>query len=98
MRAEGDTRPVTAEASLVFPFQQLFERLFIWNPGEYVMDLIVEAEPDSATYAKKYRFTLYESDTAELRKHAEDYQYGGGISYNVDRHVGLSVPIAEHKG
>jgi hypothetical protein len=97
-RAEGDTRSVTAEASLVAPFQQLFERLFIWDPGEYVMELIVEAEPGSATYAKKYRFTLFESDTAELRKHAEDFQYGGGISYNVDRHVGLSVPIAEQEG
>ena len=72
------------------------ERLFIWHPGEYVMELVVEAEPGSATYAKKYRYTLYESDTAELLKHAEDYQHGAGITYNVDRHRGLSVTIAEH--
>jgi hypothetical protein len=97
-RAESDKQPVIADPSLVAPFRQLLERLFVWYPGEYVMELVVEAEPGSATYAKKYRFTLYESDTADLRKHAEDYQYGGGISYNVDRHIGLSVPIAEHKG
>lgn len=97
-RTEGDKRPVTAEPLLVAPFHQLFERLFIWDTGEYVMALIVEAEPGSATYSKKYRFTLFESDTADLRKHAVDYQYGGGISYNVDKHAGLSVPIAEQIG
>jgi hypothetical protein len=82
----------------VAPFAALFDRLFVWEPGEYVFTFSVNAEPGSASYTRKYRFTLYESDTLALRKHAEDYQYGGGISYNVPRHVGVFVPLAEHVG
>ena len=33
-----------------------------------------------------------------LRKHVEDYQYGGGIHFNVDRHAGVFVPISEDVG
>ena len=91
-----DKRLVIAEPSLVTPFTQLFNKLFIWEPGEYVVELVVEAQPGSASYTKKYRFTLYESDTAELRRHIEDYPSGGGIYYNVDRHVGVFVLLSEH--
>lgn len=88
----------TAEPDLSEPFVQLFSRLFIWEPGEYVVELIVETEPASATYTKKYRFTLYESDTEELKKHIDDYKYGGGIYFNVESHVGAFVPLSEHLG
>lgn len=97
-KPENERQPVTAEPELVEPFVQLFNRLFIWEPGEYVAELIVEAEPGSASYAKKYRFTLYESDTAELKRYTDDYPYGGGISYNVERHVGVFVLLSEHVG
>jgi hypothetical protein len=89
---------VKAQPSLVAPFTKMFDRLFIWEPGEATVALVVKAEPGSASYAKRYRFTLYESDTAELRKHVEDYQTGGGINFNVDRHVGVFVPLSEHVG
>lgn len=95
-RPENDKQPVVAEPELVTPFLKLFEKLFPWQPGEYVAELLVEADPGSASYSKKYRFTLYESDTAELEAHTEDYQFGGGLSYNVDRHVGVFVPLSEH--
>jgi len=58
----------------------------------------VDAEPGSASYSKKYRFTLFESDTFELKAHKEDYQLGGGLLYNVDRHAGVFVPLSEHVG
>lgn len=97
-RPEDDKRAVTADPALVQPFNLLFEKLFAWLPGEYVANLQVDAEPGSASYSKKYRFTLYESDTAELREHANDYPFGGGLTYNVERHVGVNVPLAEHVG
>ena len=97
-RPEDDKRAVTADPALVQPFNVLFEKLFIWLPGEYVTNLQVDAEPGSASYSKKYRFTLYESDTAELRRYAHDYPFGGGLTYNVERHVGVNVPLAEHVG
>lgn len=97
-RPAGDERPVVAEPALVAPFLALFERLFVWQPGEYVAELRVLAEPGSASFSRSYRFTLYESDSTELRSHTEDYKFGGGLSYNVDRHVGAFVPLSQHGG
>jgi hypothetical protein len=95
-RAEDDKNAVAAEQELVQPFLLMFEKLFVWQPGEYVFELKVSAEPGSASYSKKYRFTLYESDTADLREHLVDYPYGGGLTYDVERHIGISIPLTEH--
>lgn len=97
-RAEDDRQPVVAEPELVAPFMKLFDQLFIWQPGEYVAELIVDAEPGSASFSRKYRFTLYESDSAELRTHTDDYKFGGGVSYIVDKHAGVFVPLSQHGG
>jgi hypothetical protein len=83
----------SADPEYVKPFEEMFKKLFIWEPGEYILNLEVEAEPDIASYTKQYRFTLYESDTKELAEHAQDYVYGP----NVNR-VGLWVPLSEHVG
>lgn len=91
-----DKSPVKADETLVEPFRKLFERLFIWEPGEYIVELMVDTEPQSAMYAKAYRFTLYESDTEELKKFVNDYPYGGGIYYNIEAHTGVAVPLSEH--
>jgi hypothetical protein len=95
---EDSSQMVVAEDRLVAPFIQLFNHQFMWEPGEYVISLTVAAEPGSASYLKRYRFTLYESDTVDLRRHADDYKYGGGISFSMDRHVGVTVPLTEHVG
>ena len=95
-RKEDDKSAVVADVGLVMPFLQMYEKLFVWLPGEYVMELKVNAEPGSASYSKKYRFTLYESDSADLRVHLEDYPFGGGLTYNVERHSGINVPLTEH--
>lgn len=97
-RSDTDKQPVVAEPELVQPFLDLFNRLFVWLPGEYVAELTVDVEPGSASFVKKYRFTLFESDSAELRSHVNDYKFGGGISYNIDRHAGLAVPLVRHDG
>lgn len=97
-RPEGEKTAVIADPLFIQPFTTLFEKLFIWMPGEYVANLQVDAQPGSASYSKKYRFTLYESDTAELREHINDYPFGGGLTYNVERHAGVNVPLSEHVG
>lgn len=97
-RPEGDKNPVKAEPELVKPFMEMYERQFVWFPGEYVIELSVASEPGSASFSKKYRFTLFESDSTELRSHTDDYPHGGGLSYNVERHVGVFVPLLPHGG
>ncbi|MEO8188534.1 MAG: hypothetical protein ABI580_14355 [Burkholderiaceae bacterium] len=95
-RPQDDNNAVAANSFLVRPFLELFEKLFVWLPGEYVVELQVHAEPGSASYTKKYRFTLYESDVADLRSHLDDYKFGGGLAYNVERHSGINIPLTEH--
>ena len=56
-RPENDKQAVIAEPNLVEPFMTLFNRLFAWLPGEYVVELSVVAEPGSASFSRKYRFT-----------------------------------------
>jgi hypothetical protein len=97
-RAEDDTEAVVADPLLVVPFQEMFNRLFVWQPDEYVATLEVQAEPGSASFSKKYRFTLYESDTRDLVENTSDYKYGGGITFKLDAHGGVNVPISEHIG
>ncbi len=96
VRSTGDNSLVVAEAALVQPFNMLFDKLFVWLPGEYVVNLTVNAEPGSASFSKKYRFTLYESDTAALKQETEDYPSGVGLTHNTERHVGLNIPLADH--
>jgi hypothetical protein len=95
-RPEHIKEAVIADKSLVMPFYVLFEKLFIWEPGEYIFELVVDSKPSSTAFRKKYRFTLFESDTRELKEHQKDYQFG--LVYNVDSHIGLFVPISEHHG
>jgi hypothetical protein len=97
-RPEGVKDPVQADQILVKPFNDLFNRLFVLSPGEYVIDLKVTAEPGSASFSKMYRFTLYESDSEELRSYTEDYPFGGGLYFNVERQTGVFVPLSQHSG
>lgn len=93
---DQEKQVVFADPALVKPFNELFERLFKWQSGEYIAELQVDAEPGSASYSKKYRFTLFESDTVELRAHVEDYRTGGGLTFNLEKHAGVRVPLSEH--
>ena len=94
-RQEGDKAMVEADAEVVRPILDTFERDFIWEPAEYQIDLLVQTNPGAATFNRKYRFTLYESDSEQLRNLADDYKFGGGITFPAERHIGVSVPLAQ---
>lgn len=97
-RPKGSEEMVVADPKVVAPFLELFDKLFVWQTGEYVISLSVTTSPESASYSKMYRFTLYESDTDDLKKHTDDYKYGGGITFDIEQHVMTSVPLTEHVG
>jgi hypothetical protein len=71
---------------LVAPFINLFDQLFVWKPDDCVVEFVVEEQLECVSYAKKYRFTLQESDTADLKEQIEDYPSGAGISHPADGH------------
>lgn len=93
-RPVEDKAPVIADERLVQPFYALFDRLFIWTPGEYQIEFVVKSDVDTSADVKIYRFALFESEVEDLRSHISDYKFGGGLSYNVDRHKGIYVPLS----
>lgn len=87
---------VHVEEPLVAPFKQLFEKQFVWLPGEYLMEIVVVTEPERATLHKKYRFTLFESDTSELKEHVDEFSMGGaGITFTGEHTTFIWAPISE---
>jgi len=97
-RPENDNNPVVAEERLVRPFFDMFQRLNVWEHGEYQLRVSVTVAEMALPFCRNFRFTLFESDVTELKSHTNDYRFGGGLSYNVDRHMGIGVPLVRHDG
>lgn len=102
IRAKLEKRPkskskelVVAKDDLVAPFKELFAKEFVWVPGEYIAELNIKTNQASASFLKKYRFTLFESDTAELKAQSERFKFGEGVTYDLDG-VYVTLPLAEH--
>lgn len=86
---------VEADSQNVAPLMEMLDRLFPWKPGEYELWVVVNVQPSKATITKRYRMTLFESDTEELRSSAEGYKHGFGIFIDDLQHPGLLVPLRE---
>lgn len=59
----------------------IFKRNFIWLPGDYEMRIIVDCT-GFAEEPEAFRFTLFESDAAELREYTEEYNMGRGVAFD----------------
>jgi ribosomal silencing factor RsfS len=70
---------VVADDAALVPVMETYRRKFIWEPGEYELRISVRYDSHQSAASPQYRFTLYESDSGDLRKNAEDYyKYGFG--------------------
>lgn len=83
---------VEASENLVRPLLQHKEKAFIWEPGEYFIQINLQSEPQM-NISKNFRFTLFETDTKELTAYSDDYKYG--MAYHNQKNKGLSIPISE---
>lgn len=92
---EDKNQNVAADEAKVTPVLNFFSQKFRWVPGEYEMTLAVKTEPANAMKDKRFRITLFESDSQELADYRHDYKYGFGVSLNSSRHVGVIVPVSE---
>ena len=68
---------VEAEPENVEPIRQFFYKKFSWHPGEYSMTVNVQG--DKAEVKRTYRFTIFESESEELKAHVDDYKYGARV-------------------
>jgi len=87
MGLEKNAPDVPAEPEFWEPLVQHFNRSFKWVPGEYYASLVVETEPPNVAQPRRFRFTIFESDTHELRSVVDDIKFGYGIflDYHPDR-------------
>lgn len=68
------------------------EKYFIWEPGEYYVEILIKSEP-KISFKKNIRFTLYESDTNELNTYSSDYKFG--MHYHNQKNKGINIPISD---
>jgi hypothetical protein len=93
---EDKDQIVEADQQVVALANAYFEAKFKWGPGEYSLTVALETDPASARVEKRYRITLFESDTADLRGYPETYKYGLGVYYfNTQRHPGVFPTLTE---
>ncbi len=68
----------------------------VWETGEYRLDLNVLCSDSKYNISKSFRFTLYESDSDELKEQIDRYKYGEGICYTpTDKPLWLLVRLDE---
>lgn len=93
--AENKDTLVEADHAYVEPLIAMFNDKFIWQPGEYQIRIAVDAVPRRAGLEKTYRFTLFESDSAEFTAAKDDFRTGDGIYWNSGNHPGVLVQLVE---
>jgi hypothetical protein len=87
---------VEADDANVIPLIGFFTSKFRWKDGEYEMTLRADTEPPGILKDSTFRFTLFESDSAELIRHTTEYKFGWGVFLpSGPDSVGIFVPIAE---
>jgi hypothetical protein len=96
LESKDKDKVVEADPEFVTPLLDIVRAFFIWEPGEYEMKLSIDTVPERARVQKTFRFTLFESDSFELKKIPEDYKSGDGIYWD-SRIKGAMVPIIEAK-
>lgn len=68
-----------ADEAFVVPLIDFFTANRKWRAGQYRAVLSVACTPDRASISKEYRFTLFESDSAELEERTTRYKFGAGL-------------------
>jgi hypothetical protein len=85
---------IEADAQFAHAVIEFFNQNFMWEVGEYTGTITVNTEPKKATISKTFRFTLFESESTELRNYSNDYKYGLGVYFfNSERQPGIGADI-----
>ncbi|WP_406228886.1 hypothetical protein ACI7YU_10730 [Pseudomonas siliginis] len=92
---ENKERLCEASPASVEPAMSFFKRHFKWEPGEYELDLMVETDRKEANLTRQYLFSLFESESEELRDYSNGYKHGAGVYWVSAAQPGLIVPVRE---
>jgi hypothetical protein len=80
---------------LVASIKSFFDKKFIWEAGEYSIKISIKCSDKSQNVSKNLRFTLFESDSDELREYTEKFKYGESVVYPSKRDVGIITSLKE---
>jgi hypothetical protein len=81
---------VSLDENLIRPLVQFFNEQFRLEPDEY--HLTVRVNWDRGKTDQRFRFTLFESDSQELRNFTQDYSFGYGLILRTRREM-VFVPL-----
>lgn len=82
----------------VKPFNEIFEKKFIWLPGDYTIKINIETNNQKANTVKQYRFTIFESMTDSFTQHKEGYPSGAGIYWESPLYLGQWIEVESKEG
>jgi hypothetical protein len=94
----GDKHFAIAPLEIVEPFNNLFDKKFKWLAGEYLLEVSIETGTPKANISKKYRFTIFESQTDSLIEHKKGYASGATIYWESADYVGQWIEVGEKNG
>lgn len=86
----------TANQDDIEGLEQFFSSQFKWEDGEYEIQILVKDKNDNILVADSSRFTIFESDTDDLKAWTEDYKYGNSIHLQPSpKQVGVWVDLSK---
>lgn len=91
----GEKHFAIAPHEIVEPFNSLLESNFEWFAGEYLLEIAIETNNLKADVSRKYRFTIFESQTESLMNHKKGYPSGDAIFWESAYYVGQSIEVEE---
>ena len=78
-----DHPDVEADPAVVQPLLTLFDAKFFWAAGEYEAVLNITTNAHKADVRHAFRFTLFESDSDQLRAHRDQLKFGNGVHFRL---------------
>jgi hypothetical protein len=86
---------VLTTQELISEMNSFFNKNFIWETGEYTLEISTSCENTKHDLTKSFRFTLFESDSDELKEYETKYKYGESILYNSKTDFGVVIRLSE---
>jgi len=74
---------VEGDPGVVQPILGMFDANFFWRAGEYQIELHVETDSAKANTKRFFRFTLFESDSDQLKAHRDQLKFGNGVYFRL---------------
>jgi hypothetical protein len=87
-----------APEELVEPVRRFFGQMYVWLPGDYKVKILVKTEQNNVEVEKVYRFTLFESQSDEMKSYLDEVNTGAGLFWDIPEHNGLVIQLAEVNG